>query len=189
MRASFTIPSQSEGFLETSTTVSVLPPTIPCSLRALFTPPPHIWILPSHYPHDLSTLFALPLLYDGFPHTSFMVWQLLLQLPGCPMTSQVLPLHFSHGLRTSHLLPSLSEDFHHTSLTVWELPSQLTGILDQPCPLWAVITIPLHTDSLPQTSPTLWGPPLLSDEELVTSVLFCNSLTLWGPPSHFCCNS
>ena len=79
------------------------------------------------FTHDLITLFALPLSYDCFPHTSLMVWELPSQLPDSLRTSSHFPyclsafLHFSHGLRTSHILPSRSEGFPH-SLMVSVLP-------------------------------------------------------------------
>jgi hypothetical protein len=84
IRASLTFSRKSETFLDTSTSVSG-----PLTSKCL-----------QHFAHDLSTLFALPLLYDGFPHTSLMVWELSSPLPG--------------RLRTPLTLPSWSKDFTRT---------------------------------------------------------------------------
>ena len=76
-------------------------------------------MLPSHFTHDLSTLFALPSWYDCFPHTSAMVWELPSQLADSLKTSLTLPL-------LSECFPaffSWSKDFSHTALKVWGLPS------------------------------------------------------------------
>jgi len=152
LRTPLTLPSWSKDFTCTSLTVWGLPSHFPhnlqavwgilwhshhiprasshttCRLRAFYSSPSDLIASLVCFTHDLSTLFALPLSYDCFPHTSLMVWELPSQLPDSLRTSSHFPyclsafLHFSHGLRTSHILPSRSEGFPH-SLMVSVLPN------------------------------------------------------------------
>jgi hypothetical protein len=148
LRASWTLPPHSQGFVLT-----------PLAVWELSDPSPLIWMLPLQFLHDLSTIFALPSVWrllSHFPHglrASLTINRPSEDFPCTSLIVQILFMHFSHGLRTSPLLPSQSEDFPHTSLMVWVLPSYF------PHSLWASLTIYRQSEGFLNTSTTFWGLP------------------------------
>ena len=213
MRASFTIPSQSEGFLETSTTVSVLPPTIPCSLRALFTPPSHlnssltlpswsehslctspiVWWLPSHFLHGLTASLAITRLSDDFPSASpaLLSWTKDFSLTALIVWG--LSSYFPHSLRASlttygHSWPTLpSVGCHHNSLAYWQLTSNFPHTLGASLAVWWRTCNFSAFLQFPYTLGTSLTYLLQFIIPMHSGGFPCNSFPLWGLPSHFPC--